>query len=48
MVTVPATVTIPAGSTGVNFTINAVGKGTVTITASEPNSVSSSGSITVN
>jgi hypothetical protein len=48
IVTAPATVTIPANGTQVSFTVGTAGRGTVTITASEPNSTSSSGSITVN
>jgi hypothetical protein len=48
IVSVPATVTIPVNWPYVSFSVTAVSKGTVTITASEPGSTPSSGSITVN
>ena len=48
IVSVPATVTIPANYDSISVPVTGVGKGTVTITATEPGSNPSSGSITVN
>jgi hypothetical protein len=48
VVSAPVTVAIPAGVPNVYFSITGTARGTTTITASEPGSDSSSGSITVN
>jgi hypothetical protein len=48
IVSVPATVTIPANQSAVSFTVQGLAKGTVTLTAEEPGSTSNAGSITVN